>query len=94
MSICFYCHLQAAQTAMVERIHKRALQENRRDDTSPEVVRRRFQEYEAATAPVVEFYPTDKIRTVNAKAAPLDVLRQIIERLQVMLVQETREHAI
>jgi len=86
--------LQAAQAAMVERIHKRALQENRRDDTNPEVVRRRFQEDEAATAPVVELYPTEKIRTVDAEAAPLDVLRQIIERLQVMLVPETRQHAI
>ena len=86
--------LQAAQAAMVERIHKRALQENRRDDTNPEVVRRRFQEDEAATAPVIELYPTDKIRTVDAEAAPLDVLRQIIERLQVMLVPETRQHAI
>ena len=87
-------HLQASQEAMVERIHKRALQENRLDDINPDVVRRRFQEYEAATAPVLEFYPTDKIRTVDAGAAPLEVLRQIIEVLQVMLFPETLQHSI
>ncbi len=86
-------HLQADEETMVKRIHKRALQQNRLDDANPDVVRRRFQEYEAATAPVLEYYPTSKIRTVDAAAAPLEVLRQIIEVLQVMLFPETLQHA-
>ncbi len=86
-------HLQADQETMLERIHKRALQENRLDDTNPDVVRRRFREYEAETAPILDYYPAAKIRTVDAGAAPLEVLRQIIEVLQVMLFLETLQHA-
>ena len=81
-------HLRADQEPMLERIHKRALQENRLDDANPDVVRRRFQEYEAETAPILDFYPAAKIRTVDAGAAPLEVLRQIIEVLQIMLFPE------
>ena len=86
-------HLRADQEPMLERIHKRALQENRLDDANPDVVRRRFQEYEAETAPILDFYPAAKIRTVDAGAAPLEVLRQIIEVLQIMLFPEALQHA-
>ena len=72
---------------------KRALQENRLDDANPDFVRRRFQEYEAETAPILDFYPAAKIRTVDAGAAPLEVLRQIIEVLQIMLFPEALQHA-
>lgn len=86
-------HLHADQELMVERIHKRALQENRLDDANPDVVRRRFQEYEAETAPILGYYPQEKIRTIDAGAAPLEVLRQIIEVIQVMIFPDTLQHA-
>ena len=86
-------YLRADQEPMLERIHKRALQENRLDDANPDVVRRRFQEYEAETAPILDFYPAAKIRTVDAGAAPLEVLRQTIEVLQIMLFPEALQHA-
>ncbi|MBI93103.1 MAG: hypothetical protein CME05_07805 [Gemmatimonadaceae bacterium] len=86
-------HLRADQEPILERIHKRALQENRLDDANPDVVRRRFQESEAETAPILDFCPAAKIRTVDASAAPLEVLRQIIEILQIMLFPEALQHA-
>lgn len=93
IDVLLLLHLKADQEAMVERIHGRALQENRLDDANPDIVRRRFQEYTAETAPVLDYYPSSKIRTIDAGAAPLEVLRQIIEVLQVMLFPETLQHA-
>jgi adenylate kinase len=87
-------HLQAGdEDQMVQRIRKRALQENRLDDASEDVIRRRFREYEAETKPVLEFYSPSRIRTIDAGAAPLEVLRQVVEVLQVMLFPETLQHA-
>ena len=87
-------HLCAAdEEHMLKRIRRRALQENRLDDANPEVVRRRFREYEAETKPVLDYYPTDLVRAIDAGAAPLEVLRQVVEVLQVMLFPETLQHA-
>jgi adenylate kinase len=87
-------HLQAAnEEQMVQRIRERALREDRLDDANPEVVRRRFREYEAETHPVLEFYSKDLVRTIDAGAAPLEVLRTVIEVLQVLLFPETLQHA-
>ncbi len=87
-------HLQATdEEQMVQRIRQRALRENRLDDANPDVVRRRFREYEAETHPVLEFYPAELIRTIDAGAAPLEVLRAVIEVLQVLLFPETMQNA-
>lgn len=86
-------HLRAAnEEQMIQRIRERALRENRLDDANPDVVRRRFREYEAETHPVLESYPADLIRTIDAGAAPLEVLRQVIEVLQVLVFPETLQH--
>ena len=87
-------HLHAAdEEQMVQRIRGRALREGRLDDANPDVVRRRFREYDAETFPVLESYPREKVRSIDACAAPLEVLRQVIEVLQVMLYPETLQHA-
>lgn len=67
------------QEKMLARLHRRALHENRLDDTNEEVIRRRFAEYQRETAPVLEFYPAQLIHTVDAGYRPMQVLARIIE---------------
>ena len=64
---------------MIARLRRRALHENRLDDASEEVIRRRFREYEAESAPVLDYYPAKLIRKVDAGAVPIQVLHQVVE---------------
>lgn len=64
---------------MIARLNRRALHDNRLDDTNEEVIRRRFAEYQRETAPVLEFYPAQLIHTVDASNRPMQVLAHIIE---------------
>lgn len=63
---------------MIDRLHRRALRENRLDDANEEVIRQRFREYEAESKPVLDFYPQERIYKVDAGLTPLEVLEQII----------------
>ncbi|MFA6107278.1 MAG: nucleoside monophosphate kinase [Candidatus Latescibacterota bacterium] len=66
------------QQKLVERLHRRALHENRLDDANEEVIRRRFSEYDAESKPVLEVYPKERIYKVDAGLSPLEVLEQIV----------------
>jgi len=74
---------------MVARLRRRALHENRLDDANEEVIRRRFREYEAESRPVLDFYPQERIYTVDAGATPLEVLQEIIVGVQKVVLAET-----
>lgn len=63
---------------MIARLHRRALHENRLDDANEEVIRQRFHEYAAESAPVLKFYPQERIYKVDAGQNPLGVLRDVI----------------
>ena len=51
---------------MVERLRRRALKENRFDDASDEVIRKRLAVYERETRPVLDCYAPDRIAKVDA----------------------------
>ena len=75
-------HLQCADMSkMVERLRRRALRENRFDDANDEVIKRRLEIYERDTAPVLDFYPKDKIVKLDATASQIRVLHEILEVL-------------
>jgi adenylate kinase len=75
-------HLQITDTAKAtERLRARALRENRLDDMSEEVIRRRLQLYYDETYDTLRFYDPELIYDVDASLSPLDVLRDIINRL-------------
>ena len=75
-------HLQCADmTKMVERLRRRALRENRFDDANDEVIKRRLEIYERDTAPVLDFYPDDKIVKLDATMSQIRVLHAILEVL-------------
>lgn len=66
---------------MVERLRRRALKENRFDDASDVVIRKRLDVYERETKPVLAHYPPDKIIKVEATMSQISVLSEIISHL-------------
>ena len=74
-------HLQADFSKMVERLRRRALKENRFDDASDEVIRRRMEVYERETKPLLDYYPADKIARIEASMSQIRVLNEIVKIL-------------
>lgn len=64
---------------MIERLRRRALKENRVDDAKEDVIRKRWEVYEAETFPVLDYYPKRLIATVNAVGSPAGVLQHVLE---------------
>jgi adenylate kinase len=67
--------------AMIVRLRKRALKENRVDDAKEDVIRKRWDVYEKETFPVLEHYPAGIIREVDATGSPASVLEKILENV-------------
>ncbi|MDP9173962.1 MAG: nucleoside monophosphate kinase [Planctomycetota bacterium] len=75
---------------MVERLRRRALRENRFDDASDVVIRRRLETYERETRPVLDYYPKDKIVLVEATMSQIRVLSKLVEFL--VPLKEDHDH--
>jgi adenylate kinase len=83
-------HLHISDTAKaIERLKARALRENRLDDMNEEVINRRLKTYYDETFKTLSFYPKDVVYDIDAGQPPLDVLRDIINRLSEL--QHTRK---
>ena len=67
---------------MVERLRGRALKENRPDDAAEDVIRQRFREYEAESVPVLDTYPADRTRRVDASGTLVEVLQGVLSAVQ------------
>ena len=76
----FHLKIQDTQLAM-ERLKARALRENRLDDMSDEVIRRRLSTYYEDTYRTLSFYPPELVYEVDAGQSMIDVLRDIVNRL-------------
>ena len=75
-------HLKINDTAKAaERLKSRALRENRLDDINEEVIRRRLKTYYDETYQTLSFYDPTLIYDIDAGQPPLDVLRDIIDRM-------------
>ena len=72
---------------MFERIRRRALRENRLDDASEEVIRRRWRVYEEESQPALDHYPKKIITQIDAVGSPLEVVHTILG----YLVRDTEE---
>jgi adenylate kinase len=72
-------HLSCAnRDELVRRLRKRAIKDNRFDDASEEVIRKRLATYEEETMPVLSFY-SDLVTDVDALQPPVKVLQDILE---------------
>lgn len=65
--------------AMVMRMRRRALKENRLDDADEKVIRRRFDVYKKETAPVLEHYPQNIVHEVDAIGSPAVILQRVLD---------------
>ena len=66
------------RNAMVDRLRKRALKQGRKDDADEQVIRNRWDVYDAETRPVIEHYPAETIVDINAIATPLQVFHDVL----------------
>jgi len=65
-----------------DRIKARAKEENRKDDSSDEIVNQRFKEYEEKTLPLVDFYEKcRKLVKVEAESGKDEVLAAVVKKL-------------
>ncbi len=67
--------------ALFTRMKKRAIKSSRIDDAKDDVIRRRFEVYQAETQPVLEFYDPELIRNIDAMNSPAQVLHDVLEAL-------------
>lgn len=73
-------HLVAKhEEAMIERLRRRALKENRADDAREEVIRRRWEVYREVTEPVLHHYADRIVREVDAVGSPGSVLVNVLQ---------------
>ena len=66
---------------MFKRIRGRSLKENRIDDAEELVVRYRWDVYKRETEPLIDYYPQERVRIVDANAIAADVLYQILSAI-------------
>jgi len=69
------------EQVMMERIRRRASLENRLDDVSDAVIRKRFDVYRRETAPVLGQYPADIIHEVEPTLTQAEVLLTCLRHL-------------
>ncbi len=73
-----YCPDRAA---LVGRLKKRALKENRFDDANEEVIRKRLATYEAESKPVLQYYGPNLLREIDATQPPVKVISEILKTI-------------
>ena len=87
-------HLVCAdRDAIVHRLKKRALKDNRLDDANEEVICRRLATYERETRPVLDFYGPDLIQELDATQSPSEVLVQILTTINALEKDRSAESA-
>ena len=63
---------------IIERLQRRALRENRLDDTNLEVIQHRLQTYEKETRPVLDFYGPKILHNIDSTKDPTQVVLDIL----------------
>jgi len=76
----FYLHC-ANFNALVERLQKRALRENRLDDANLGVIRDRLKVYDRETKPLLSFYGRKLVHRIDSTQTPVKVLRDILRHV-------------
>ncbi|MGE3314733.1 MAG: adenylate kinase family protein [Planctomycetaceae bacterium] len=75
-------HLTSSnENAMIERLKRRALAENRADDADENVIRHRFEVYHQQSQPVLDYYPRSLRKHIEALATPEEVAKSIQREL-------------
>ena len=80
VSAVFYLRCKRPD-ALVERLQRRALKENRLDDANLETIRQRLETYEKETKPVLDFYDKKIVHNIDASQRPVEVLFDILRQV-------------
>lgn len=80
VSAVFYLRCKRPD-ALVERLQRRALKENRLDDANLETIRQRLETYEKETKPVLDFYDKKVVHNIDASQKPVEVLFDILRQV-------------
>jgi adenylate kinase len=67
--------------ALVTRLKKRALKENRFDDANEETIRRRLATYDDESKPVLAHYGPALVQDIDATQTPVKVLQDILQTI-------------
>jgi len=70
---------------VVQRLRQRAAQQGRADDADERVIRHRLEVYQRDTAPVLEYYPAERIAKIDALRSPAEVFDQILHLVMPLL---------
>lgn len=63
---------------LVRRLRQRAAEQGRADDADERMIRHRLEVYQRDTAPVLEYYPAERIAKIDALKSPAEVFDQIL----------------
>jgi adenylate kinase len=66
---------------LVERLQRRALRENRLDDANLDIIKHRLKTYERETKPVLRFYGSKLVHTIDSTQTPTKVLLDILRHI-------------
>lgn len=66
---------------IVERLKKRAIEQDRPDDADEAVIRQRFEVFAAQTQPVLQSFDAALIHEINAVQRPANVLQDILDAI-------------
>jgi adenylate kinase len=69
------------RSALVARLKKRALKENRFDDANEDTIRRRLATYDDESKPVLAHYGADLVHDIDATQPPVKVLQDILHAI-------------
>lgn len=73
-------HLKAeSDEPIVERLKSRASVEGRADDSDEQIIRRRFEIYREMTQPVLDYYPSEIVHTIDPLGTQMEVKKRILE---------------
>jgi adenylate kinase len=69
------------EARMIDRIKRRAIRENRADDANEDIIRTRFNVYRQESEPVINCYPKEIIKCIDAMQSPPEVLVEVLQHL-------------
>ena len=69
------------EAKMIDRIKRRVIRENRADDANEDIIRTRFNVYRKESEPVINCYPSEIIKCIDAMQAPSEVLVDVLQYL-------------
>lgn len=79
IDVSLVIHLRCEDSTVLEqRLGRRAAEDHRPDDTCIDIVKRRLAVFETESIGVLDCYPREIVRTVEASAPPGDVSAEIL----------------